>query len=197
MSRKLSLLTFLVVTMFIMSCSKQTVISRQADNLKGETKNSAKDMKVSMFAQNVEDKSKKQERLAEVNNAKSHSVSSWLTDLTSTLEEINGVNISAIQTPSASFQNVTLAWNASSSPGITHYLIHFGTNGSDYTFVTNVGLVLTQMMVLPHRAQWFFAATAVDTNGVESPLSNQAQSDAKSAGPVLGRESWVSDKITP
>ena len=92
-------------------------------------------------------------------------------------------------------QRVKLAWDASPSPGITHYRIHFGTNGASYSYVTNVGLVRTQTVVLPHSGRWFFAATAVDANGLESPFSNQTQWEAKPAAPVLLGESFV--RLTP
>ena len=92
-------------------------------------------------------------------------------------------------------QRVKLAWDASPSLGITHYRIHYGTNGASYSYVTNVGLVRTQTVVLPHSGRWFFAATAVDANGLESPFSNQTQWEAKPAAPVLLGESFV--RLTP
>lgn len=92
-------------------------------------------------------------------------------------------------------QKVRLAWDASPSPGVVGYRIHFGTNGANYTLVTNVGLVRTQTVVLPHTGRWFFAATAVDSNGLESPFSNQIQWEAKPAAPVVHGESFV--RLTP
>jgi len=96
--------------------------------------------------------------------------------------------LSASSTPA---QQVRLAWDASRGPGVTQYRIHFGTNGANYTLVTNVGLVRTQTVLLPHPGRWFFAATAVDANGLESAFSNQVQWDVKPAAPVLHGESWV------
>ena len=90
---------------------------------------------------------------------------------------------------------VRIAWDASPSPGITHYRIYFGTNAGNYSFVTNVGLVRTQTVVLPHTGRWFFAATAVDANGMESPFSNQVQWEAKPVAPVVHGESFV--RLTP
>jgi hypothetical protein len=92
-------------------------------------------------------------------------------------------------------QSVTLAWDASSSPGITHYRLHYGTNAGQYTFTTNVGLVLTKRIALPHSGRWFFAATAVDANGLESQFSNAVQWEAKPRSPQLQGESWV--RLTP
>lgn len=92
-------------------------------------------------------------------------------------------------------QKVRLAWDASPSPDVISYRIHFGTNGANYTLVTNVGLVRTQTVVLPHTGRWFFAATAVDANGLESPFSNQVEWDAKPTAPVVQSETWV--RLTP
>jgi hypothetical protein len=88
-------------------------------------------------------------------------------------------------------QRVKLAWDASPSPGVVGSRIHFGTNAGNYSFVTNVGLVRTQTVVLPHTGRWFFAATAVDANGMESHFSNQVQWEAKPVAPVVHDETWV------
>ena len=87
-------------------------------------------------------------------------------------------------------QTVTLAWDASPSPAVTGYRIHFGTNAGNYSFVTNASLVRTQTVVLPHTGRWFFAATAVDANGLESNFSNEAQWEAKPAPPIVKGEPW-------
>ena len=92
-------------------------------------------------------------------------------------------------------QKVRLAWDASPSPDVVSYRIHFGTNAGNYSFVTNVGLVRTQTVVVPHTGRWFFAATAVDANGVESDFSNQVQWEAKPVAPVVQSETWV--RLTP
>jgi hypothetical protein len=92
-------------------------------------------------------------------------------------------------------QKVRLAWDASPSPDVVGYRIHFGTNAGNYSFVTNVGLVRTQTVALPHTGRWFFAATAVDANGMESPFSNQVQWEAKPVAPVVQSETWV--RLTP
>jgi len=92
-------------------------------------------------------------------------------------------------------QRVTLAWDASPSPEVVGYRIYFGTNIGNYSFATNVGLVRTQTVVLPHTGRWFFAATALDANGMESPFSNQVQWEAKPVAPVVHDETWV--RLTP
>ena len=90
---------------------------------------------------------------------------------------------------------VTLAWDASPSPEVVGYRIYFGTNAGNYSFATNVGLVLTQRVVLPHTGRWFFAATALDAHGAESPFSNQVEWEAKPVAPVVHDETWV--RLTP
>ena len=95
----------------------------------------------------------------------------------------------------ASAQTVTLTWDASPSHGVTEYRIYFGTNSGSYLFVTNAGLALTQAVELPHTGRWFFAATAVDANGLESDFSNEMEWEAKPVSPVLRGEPWV--RLTP
>ena len=87
-------------------------------------------------------------------------------------------------------QSVTLAWDASPSPEVTAYRIYFGTNAGNYSFATNAGLGLTQTVVLPHTGRWFFVATAVDANGLESDFSNMVQWEARPVPPVVSGEPW-------
>jgi len=70
-------------------------------------------------------------------------------------------------------ERLTLAWDASPSAAVSGYRLYYGTNARSYQFVTNSGLALTQSVVLPHRGRWFFSATAVGTNGLESDFSNE------------------------
>ena len=92
---------------------------------------------------------------------------------------------------SAHAQSVTLAWDASPSPEVNDYRVYFGTNSRSYSFVTNAGLVLTQTVVLPSAGRWFFAATAVATNGLESEYSNEVQWECKPEPPVVRSERWL------
>jgi len=92
-------------------------------------------------------------------------------------------------------QSVTLAWDASPSPGVSRYRLWYGSSPGNYAFMTNVGMVRTQRIVLPHPGRWFFAATAISTNGIESEFSNEVQWEAKPVAPVVHGESWV--RLTP
>ncbi len=91
----------------------------------------------------------------------------------------------------AGAEQVTLVWDASPSAGIAGYRVYWGTNSRAYCCVTNAGLVLTQSVVLLHRGRWFFAATAYDTNGLESDFSNEVSWESKPVAPVMGGETWV------
>ena len=91
----------------------------------------------------------------------------------------------------AGAQRVTLAWDASPSAAVAGYRVYWGTNSRAYFGVTNAGLVLTQAVALPHRGRWFFAATAYDTNGLESDFSSEVSWESKPAPPVMAGKAWV------
>ena len=98
-------------------------------------------------------------------------------------------------TAAAGAQQLTLAWDASASSAVAGYRLYYGTNTRSYQFVTNSGLMLTQAVVLPHRGRWFFAATAYDTNGLESDFSSEVSWESKPAPPVMAGKTWV--RLTP
>ena len=85
----------------------------------------------------------------------------------------------------ASAQRLTLAWDASPCACAASYRLYYGTNAHSYQFVTNTGLALTQSVVLPHGGRWFFAATVVSTNGLESDFSNEVSWESKPTAPVM------------
>ena len=95
----------------------------------------------------------------------------------------------------AGAQRLTLAWDASPCGCGTGYRLYYGTNTRSYQFVTNTGLALTQSLVLPHGGRWFFAATVVSTNGLESDFSNEVSWESKPMPPVMAGQSWV--RLTP
>lgn len=83
-------------------------------------------------------------------------------------------------TPPAS---VTLAWNA--SPGtnvITNYNVYYGLATQTYTGVTAAGTNLTVTVTnLSRGTTYYFAATAVDNNGLESMYSTEVSTTTHSA----------------
>jgi len=96
---------------------------------------------------------------------------------------------------SARGETVTLAWDASASTNVAGYRVYYGTNSRSYFCMTNSGLMLTQAVVLPHRGRWFFAATAYDTNGLESDFSSEVLWESKPTPPVMAGKTWV--RLTP
>jgi hypothetical protein len=91
----------------------------------------------------------------------------------------------------ANAQRVTLAWDASPCGCAAGYRLYYGTNTRSYQFVTNAGPSLTQSVVLPHGGRWFFAATVVSTNGLESDFSNEVSWESKPAAPVMAGKPWM------
>jgi len=91
----------------------------------------------------------------------------------------------------AGAQTVTLAWDPSPSADVAGYRLYWGTNSGAYGFVTNAGLVLTQSVALPHGGRWWFAATAMGTNGLESDFSSEVSWESKPAPPVMAGSAWV------
>jgi hypothetical protein len=72
---------------------------------------------------------------------------------------------------------IKLAWNASPSANVTGYFLYAHTNALtdtnfSYTIRADAGTNLTATIQNIASGQWYFAATARDTNGVESLLSN-------------------------
>jgi len=91
----------------------------------------------------------------------------------------------------ANGQRLTLAWDASPCACGAGYRLYYGTNTRSYQFVTNTGLMLTQSVVLPHGGRWFFAATVVSTNGLESDFSNEVSWESKPTAPVMAGKPWM------
>ncbi len=68
--------------------------------------------------------------------------------------------------------NITLAWDASPDPGIAGYNIYYGPASRAYTNTVSAGAALTcTVSNLVNGASYFFAATSVSTNGLESDFS--------------------------
>ena len=91
----------------------------------------------------------------------------------------------------ASAQRLTLAWDASPCACAVGYRLYYGTNTRSYQFVTNSGMSLTQSVVLPHGGRWFFAATVISPNGLESDFSNEVSWESKPTAPVMAGKPWM------
>jgi hypothetical protein len=91
---------------------------------------------------------------------------------------ISGVNFTATALPPPVQHTVSLSWTASTSPNVGGYNVYRGTqSGGPYTLV-NGSLIAGTSYVdknLSSGATYFYVTTAVQTNGVESGYSNQAE----------------------
>jgi fibronectin type 3 domain-containing protein len=67
---------------------------------------------------------------------------------------------------------ISLAWDASASMNIAGYRIYYGPTSGDYTNTVNAGNVTNFTLTIP-KGVVYIAATAYDTNGVESDFSNE------------------------
>src|SRR5262245_62808915 len=75
---------------------------------------------------------------------------------------------------SAQAANVTLAWNASSSPNISSYTLKYGTTSGSYPNTRDVGNSLTGTISnLTAGVPYYFVVTARDNSGAESNPSNE------------------------
>lgn len=67
---------------------------------------------------------------------------------------------------------VALGWDT--VPGTASYNIYFGVGSGQYTNVVNVGNTNVATVTLPARGvTYFFVATDIDTNGLESSFSSE------------------------
>lgn len=70
--------------------------------------------------------------------------------------------------------SVVLVWTPSVSTNVAGYKIYSGTNSGVYYQVTAVGNITTVTLIgLQWGVLYYYAATAVDVNGVESQFSNE------------------------
>jgi hypothetical protein len=84
-------------------------------------------------------------------------------------------------------QSVTLAWGRSTNQDVVGYNVHYGGAAQTYTNVVAVGDVtnVTISGLLPGTV-YFFAATAVNSAGLESEFSNEVAANQASGAPLPG-----------
>lgn len=68
---------------------------------------------------------------------------------------------------------VTLAWDASPSPGITEYFLYYGTATQTYTVRVSAGLQTQITVTLPSRGPTYFFAVTASDGTLESDYSNE------------------------
>jgi subtilisin-like proprotein convertase family protein len=84
------------------------------------------------------------------------------------------VNTNTFSTNIVNATSVTLAWDASSTPSVSGYKVYLGPATRNYTNSYGVGIATTFTVGgLVSPWDYFFAATAYDTNGIESDYSNE------------------------
>lgn len=70
--------------------------------------------------------------------------------------------------------NVSLIWEASADPSVVGYNIYYGGQNGNYTNTTSVGNSTNAVVSgLVEGSTYYFAVTAYDAYGDESPFSNQ------------------------
>jgi len=70
--------------------------------------------------------------------------------------------------------SVTLAWPASADPSVVGYKLYYGVASGAYTQTLDVGPATTATISnLIAGTRYYFAATAYNASGVESPFSNE------------------------
>jgi hypothetical protein len=79
--------------------------------------------------------------------------------------------------------NIPLAWDASTSSGVTGYKIYYGSATGVYPNVKVVGNVTTYTLTGLVDGSYFIVATAFDANGNESAYSNEVSTVLKTINP--------------
>lgn len=80
--------------------------------------------------------------------------------------------------------SATLNWTASSATNVTGYNIYYGATSLQYSNSVSVGTVTSAVVPgLVENTTYFFAATAHDSAGNESPFSNQTAFEGANATP--------------
>jgi hypothetical protein len=84
------------------------------------------------------------------------------------------VAVAPVLSPSAQGQGVTVAWGPSTDPTVVGYNLYYGEASKTYTNMVAFGNVTNVTVLgLLAGAEYFFAATAVDSVGLESSFSNE------------------------
>ena len=92
-----------------------------------------------------------------------------------TLGALLAIVISLVAANSSKAGSVTLAWNASTSSGLTNYSVKYGVASGSYTGRVDVSATTTTATVggLANGVTFFFVVTARSTNSMESDPSNE------------------------
>lgn len=95
-------------------------------------------------------------------------------------------------------QSVTLAWDASSAPGVSGYRLYAGTTSGIYTQQIEVGNnTSTVVSNLADGTTYFFAVTDYNASGLESSHSNEVSYASAAATPTPAPTPVASPTPTP
>jgi len=84
------------------------------------------------------------------------------------------VLISGYYSPMASSAQVRVEWDPNIEPDTAGYKVYYGTLSKNYFFYVNVGKVTSYTLAdIQDGKTYYLAATAYDTNGVESDFSDE------------------------
>ena len=87
---------------------------------------------------------------------------------------LSAVFASCASTRALAAQSVKLAWNSSTAPDVINYNLYYGCNSGSYTNKTALNNVTNATVTgLAENTTYYFAVTASDLAGEESPASNE------------------------
>jgi subtilisin-like proprotein convertase family protein len=91
----------------------------------------------------------------------------------------SNVVVSPIVTTSTNklFNTITLAWDPSADPSVVGYKVYEGSASRNYTNSMSAGSATTFTISAPAKVPYYFAATAYDTNGIESDYSTEVMTN--------------------
>ena len=103
------------------------------------------------------------------------------------------VILSALQLRAA---DVALEWDPSPSASVQSYRVYWSTNSGRYSvFSTFPGTARSANITGLGYGRWFFAATAIASNGLESAFSNEVSVNAPLPPPQITRISGPRDAL--
>lgn len=82
--------------------------------------------------------------------------------------------------------SVRFAWDASPDASVTGYRLYWGIGSGSYTNSVSAGNNLSGTITgLTANVTYYFAATAYDANGIESPFSNEVRFHIPTNAPLV------------
>jgi len=92
----------------------------------------------------------------------------------------------------ATAEQITLAWDASTDPTIVGYNVYYGSTSREYTNNISVGQNTTVTISnLAGGVPYYFAATAMNSIGLESTFSSEVTYIPKTTAPTQLLLSWA------